>query len=204
MLARRIVWFILAILVFVPACDEDVTGSQSPGVPASNVVLVETSMGRFAIELYPDQAPVTVDNFLNYVSEGFYDSLAFHRVISSFVIQGGGFTADMEERPPHDPIINEADNGLKNLRGAVAMVRYSDPQSARSQFFINVVDNPFLDHRDDTTAGFGYAVFGRVVSGMDVVDAISSVPTGTRNGFNDVPVVPVVILTVARTRLFWR
>jgi cyclophilin family peptidyl-prolyl cis-trans isomerase len=110
----------------------------------------------------------------------------------------------MEERPPHDPIINEAANGLKNLRGTVAMVRSSDPQSARSQFFINVVDNAFLDHRDNTTAGYGYAVFGRVVSGMDVVDAISSVPTGTKNGFNDVPVVPVVILTVARTRLFWR
>lgn len=155
-------------------------------------------MGDFVIELFPDDAPETVTNFLRYVSEDYYEGLTIHRVIQGFVIQGGGFTPDMVPRPAHDPIVNEAANGLKNLRGAVAMARTSDPNSARSQFFINLVDNAILDHRDETIQGYGYAVFGYVIAGMDVVDAISIVATGPQNGFDDVPVTPVVIVRMTQ------
>jgi peptidyl-prolyl cis-trans isomerase A (cyclophilin A) len=158
--------------------------------PAPRVAL-ETTQGRIVIELAPKEAPKTVDNFLAYVKAGHYDGTVFHRVIPSFMIQGGGFGADMSERPTRAPIPLESRNGLKNERGTVAMARRSDPDSATAQFFINVVDNPRLDY--PSFDGNGYAVFGKVVEGMDVVDRIRDVPTETRGPHQNVPVKPVTI-----------
>ncbi len=156
-------------------------------------VALHTRMGSIVIELFPDKAPRTVENFLRYAREGFYDGTIFHRVIPGFVIQGGGLTRELRPKPTRPPVPNEAANGLSNRRGTVAMARARAVDSATSQFFINLADNTFLDHRDNTPRGFGYAVFGRVVSGMAVVDAIASVPTGTVRGFRNVPLEPVVI-----------
>lgn len=153
------------------------------------VVVIETSLGDITVELYPDRAPVTVDNFLAYVKAGFYNGTIFHRVIRGFMIQGGGLTPDLQRKPTRPPIKNEATNGLKNTRGAIAMARTAEVDSATSQFFINTVDNPFLDHKSPDPKGYGYAVFGRVIGGMDVVDRIEQVKTGP----GDVPVEPVVI-----------
>jgi peptidyl-prolyl cis-trans isomerase B (cyclophilin B) len=151
------------------------------------------------IELYPDKAPDTVSNFLAYVDEGYYDGTIFHRVISNFMIQGGGFTADMREKETRDPVKNEADNGLGNERGAIAMARTSDPHSATSQFFINTGSaNKFLDHRGKTSQGWGYCAFGRVIDGMGVVDEISGSQTGSRGMHQDVPVEAIVIQSVRR------
>ena len=159
------------------------------------VVLLETSAGNIKIALDPDKAPVSVKNFLAYVKEGHYDGLIFHRVIRDFMIQGGGFTKEMRERrPAHPPIKNEAGNGLKNERGTVAMARTGVVDSATAQFFINVVSNDFLNHVDDTPRGYGYAVFGKVIEGMDVVDKIRAVPTGRFSMFQDVPKQPVTII----------
>jgi cyclophilin family peptidyl-prolyl cis-trans isomerase len=159
------------------------------------VVLLETSMGNVKVELYPDKAPITVKNFLMYVKEGHYDGLVFHRVIRDFMIQGGGFTPDMKEkRPAHPPIRNEAGNGLRNDRGTIAMARTAVVDSATAQFFINVVNNDFLNHTNKTPQGFGYAVFGKVVEGMDVVDKIRNVSTGSAGRFQDVPKDHVAIL----------
>jgi peptidyl-prolyl cis-trans isomerase B (cyclophilin B) len=189
---------VAAALLGASACDgDDPYRSVSP-LPTGYHVFLETSMGDMVIELYPDDAPQTVANFLDYVTEGYYDSLVFHRVIRYFVIQSGAYTADLVARPANEPIFNEAANGLSNARGTIAMARPIDPHSATSQFFINVADNPFLDHRDDTAAGYGYCVFGRVVSGMAVADSISAVPTGSQDGFPDVPVTPIVILKATR------
>jgi len=154
------------------------------------MVVFETSMGAFTIELYPAEAPVTVENFLQYVDDGFFDGTIFHRVIPNFVIQGGGFTEEMKQKPTRATIKNEADNGLKNLRGTLSMARTSDVNSATSQFFVNLADNAFLNHgaRD-----FGYAVFAKVVEGLDIVDAIAGVKTGTKGGHQDVPLEPVVV-----------
>ncbi len=158
------------------------------------VVSIHTSKGIIKIELYPDKAPITVSNFLHYVKEGFYDGLIFHRAIKGFMIQGGGFTPDMKEKPPSKgPIKNEAGNGLRNLKGTISMARTMVVDSATAQFFINVVDNSFLDHRDETAKGFGYAVFGKVTKGMDVVDKIVASPTHTAGMHNDVPIEPIVI-----------
>lgn len=157
---------------------------------ATPQVEVKTNMGTMVIELYPDRAPETVKNFLQYVQSGFYNGTVFHRVIPGFMIQGGGFTADFQQKPPREPIRNEASNGLKNIAGAIAMARTSDPHSATSQFFINVVDNPMLDFREGNA---GYAVFGKVVSGMDVAQKIVNVPTTVRGPHQNVPVKPVVI-----------
>ena len=154
-------------------------------------VAVETTQGRIVLELAPKEAPKTVDNFLTYVKAGHYDGTVFHRVIPTFMIQGGGFSADMTERPTRAPIPLESRNGLKNERGAVAMARRSDPNSATAQFFINVVDNPRLDYQ--SFDGNGYAVFGKVVEGMDVVDKIREVPTGSRGGHQNFPESPVTI-----------
>jgi peptidyl-prolyl cis-trans isomerase B (cyclophilin B) len=161
-------------------------------------VVVETSKGRIVIELFPQKAPATVQNFLAYVDAGFYTGTVFHRVIPNFMIQGGGLTADMQKKPTEKPVANEADNGLKNTRGSVAMARTSEPHSATSQFFINTADNEFLNHRGKTPQGWGYAVFGRIAEGMSVVDAISGVKTGSSGMFQDVPVEPVVIEKVQR------
>ena len=165
--------------------------------PAGNPqVLVETSKGNITLELLPAEAPLSVENFLNYVKTGAYDGTIFHRVIPGFMIQGGGFDADMVQKPRNAPIRNEANNRLRNLRGTLAMARTGDPHSATSQFFINVNDNDSLNFSMESGAGWGYAVFGKVVAGMDVADAIVAVPRGTRAGFRDVPLEPVVIKSV--------
>ena len=156
-------------------------------------VLVRTTQGDFTIELDAGKAPVTVENFLGYVRDGFYDGTIFHRVIDGFMIQGGGFTADMRQKPTRDPIANEAGNGLRNERGTIAMARTQVVNSATAQFFINVVDNDFLNHRDPSPMGFGYAVFGRVVEGMETIEKIRKVPTGNQAGHADVPAEAVTI-----------
>ncbi|TFH87833.1 peptidyl-prolyl cis-trans isomerase [Billgrantia azerbaijanica] len=157
-------------------------------------VILHTSHGEIAIELFQEQAPQSVNNFLTYVQAGHYDGTLFHRVIDGFMIQGGGFDEAFRQKPTRDPIPNEADNGLSNERGTLAMARTGDPHSATSQFFINVADNAFLDHRSpDSGQTWGYAVFGRVVDGMEVVDAIKAVPTGSHGPFRDVPQEAVVI-----------
>ncbi len=157
------------------------------------VVRMTTSLGVVEMELLPDKAPATVKNFLDYVAAGHYDGTLFHRVIPGFMIQGGGFEPGMRQKPTREPVRNEADNGLKNVRGSVAMARTLEPHSATAQFFINVADNDFLDHRDKTQRGWGYAVFGRVTKGMEVVDRIVSVPTTTVGPHQDVPRTDVVI-----------
>ena len=161
-------------------------------------VLLETSKGNIEIELYSDKAPITVGNFLRYVDEGFYDGTIFHRVINSFMIQGGGFDAQMNKKTVHESIQNEADNRLKNERGTLAMARTGDPHSATAQFFINHVDNDFLNHKDRSTRGWGYCVFGRVTKGMKTVDAIADVFTTTVNGMKNVPEETVMINKASR------
>jgi peptidyl-prolyl cis-trans isomerase A (cyclophilin A)/peptidyl-prolyl cis-trans isomerase B (cyclophilin B) len=156
----------------------------------------KTSKGTFTVQLFDKQAPITVENFLRYADEGFFDGTIFHRVIPGFMIQGGGLTPDMDNKKGHAPIKNEATNGLKNKRGTLSMARTNDINSATSQFFINVVDNDFLDHKG--ASNYGYAVFGRIDSGMDVVDAIAAVKTGNRGGHADVPVESIVIESVKR------
>ncbi|WP_298269118.1 peptidylprolyl isomerase [Geobacter sp.] len=156
-------------------------------------VLVETSMGNITIELFRDKAPISVRNFLSYVKDGYYDGLIFHRVIKGFMVQGGGLDENMQPKKTKFAIKNEAANGLKNTRGTLAMARTAVVDSATSQFFINLVDNAFLDYKGKTPDLFGYAVFGQVVEGMDVVDAIAQVKTGNRAGHSDVPVENVFI-----------
>ena len=156
-------------------------------------VKLVTSKGEIVLELDAENAPVTTDNFLRYVKDGFYDGTVFHRVIDGFMIQGGGMKPNMFEKKTREPIKNEADNGLKNERGTVAMARTQVVDSATSQFFINLADNDFLNHQGKTPAGYGYAVFGRVVEGMDTVDAIAKVRTGHKGMHQDVPVQPVSI-----------
>ncbi|MDA8414495.1 MAG: peptidylprolyl isomerase [Desulfobacteraceae bacterium] len=156
---------------------------------------METSMGNVKMELFEAEAPISVKNFLAYVNNGHYNGTIFHRVIANFMIQGGGFTADFKSKPTRAAIKNEAGNGLKNQRGTLAMARTGVVDSAMAQFFINVANNDFLNHRDNTQQGFGYAVFGKVVEGMDVVDKIAAVKTVTR-GFPDVPEKPVVIKSI--------
>jgi peptidyl-prolyl cis-trans isomerase B (cyclophilin B) len=170
-----------------------VAGSARAAEKEKPMVKLETSMGEIVIELYPDKAPDTVANFLAYVKDGFYDGTIFHRVIDGFMIQGGGMTADMKEKQTKAPVKNEADNGLKNEAYTLAMARTQDPHSATAQFFINVAGNGFLDHKGKSIQTWGYAVFGKVVSGQDVVDKIKAVPTGNRGFHQDVPVAPVVI-----------
>jgi peptidyl-prolyl cis-trans isomerase B (cyclophilin B) len=160
-------------------------------------VSIETTMGTIVVELFADKAPETVANFMEYVNDGFFDGTIFHRVIPGFMIQGGGFTADMSQKATRDPIRNEANNGLSNEVGTLAMARTPNPHSATAQFFINVKHNRFLDFQSETQQGWGYAVFGRVVEGMDVVKAIEQVPTGTHGMHQDVPVEPVVMTRAA-------
>ncbi len=168
---------------------------------AKEVVVIETGKGAITVELDEVNAPISVKNFLAYVDQGFYKETIFHRVIPGFMIQGGGLTAELQTRPPTNaPIKNEAGNGLKNLRGTIAMARTGIVDSATSQFFINLVDNKSLDHRDQSSSGFGYAVFGKVVGGMDVVDKIAATPTGLKNRFSDVPLETVVIKEVRRVK----
>jgi peptidyl-prolyl cis-trans isomerase B (cyclophilin B) len=159
-------------------------------------VLMTTTVGPMTLELDRDNAPKTVDNFLSYVADGFYDGTIFHRVIDNFMIQGGGFTADMEQKDTKAPVENEANNGLRNNRGTIAMARTQDPHSATAQFFINVQDNDFLNHTGENIQGWGYAVFGKVTDGEDVLDKIRCVQTGGQGGHQDVPVEPIIIESV--------
>ncbi len=161
-------------------------------------VTIRTNYGEIQVELFNEQAPATVKNFLSYVDRGFYNGTIFHRVIPNFMIQGGGYTPGMVEKATMAPVRNEAGNGLPNRRGTLAMARTMDPHSATAQFFINVVDNPFLNYRSPDPRGFGYCVFGRVISGIDVVDRIKSVATKNAGLHQDVPVRDVVINSIAR------
>jgi peptidyl-prolyl cis-trans isomerase B (cyclophilin B) len=178
------------VLAVVGAGSAD---AQAAAPKANPRVALETSKGKIVLELYPDKAPKSVENFLQYVRSGFYDGVIFHRVIPGFMIQGGGFTADMTQKPTKGSIQNEADNGLRNERGTIAMARTGDPHSASAQWFINVANNRSLDHTAKTPQGWGYAVFGKVVEGMDVVDAIVGVRTTQKGPYGDVPVEPIVI-----------
>lgn len=173
--------------------DDNGGATEADLVPAGPVVAMRTSLGDLRIELFPDDAPETAANFLEYVEDGFYDGTIFHRVVRGFVIQGGGFTAEMEEKDTRPPIRNEATNGLRNRRGTLAMARTGDPHSASAQFFVNTKDNAVLNHTGQDTRGWGYAVFGRVISGMETVDRIEASAVVSRAGFNDVPDTPVVI-----------
>jgi len=159
------------------------------------MITFETSHGTFTVELFENEAPVTVENFLRYVDDGHYDGTIFHRIVPRFVIQGGGLAADFSSRKTRAPIRNEAKNGLKNTRGSLSMARTSDVNSATSQFFINLADNAFLDHGE---RDYGYAVFGRISDGMDVVDKIAAVRTGRRKGYDDAPLEDVVIISARR------
>lgn len=184
---RKTLMIILAMLILI---------GLGEAWAASPRVEMDTSMGVIVIELSPHRAPQTVENFLQYVNDKFYDDTIFHRVIPNFMIQGGGLEVTMQRKITRAPIKNEADNGLKNRKGSIAMARTGDPHSATSQFFINTKDNPNLDHRGKTAQGWGYCVFGRVVKGMDVVSAIEAVKTGSKKGFRDVPRKPVIIRSV--------
>ncbi len=181
-------------LVAALCCVLGMLAGPAAAVADSPVVRLETSHGDIRMELNREKAPMTVANFLQYVESGFFDGTIFHRVIRGFMIQGGGYTPDYQRKPTGDPIRNEADNGLRNDRGTVAMARTAEPHSATAQFFINVADNAFLNHQAKTRRGWGYAVFGRVVEGMDTVEAIESLPTGAGGPFpKDVPAEAVVI-----------
>jgi peptidyl-prolyl cis-trans isomerase B (cyclophilin B) len=175
-----------------PAASPKSAGAAT--APAANPrVALDTNKGRIVIELYADKAPKTVKNFLDYVKAGHYNNTIFHRVIPGFMIQGGGFTPDMSEKPTRGPIQNEADNQVLNQRGTLAMARTGDPNSATAQFFINLANNGFLNFTSKTPAGWGYTVFGNVVEGMDVVDAIAQLPTTTKGMYENVPTQAVVI-----------
>jgi len=156
-------------------------------------VIIETTMGNITVELDADKAPVGTENFIHYVMDGFFNGTLFHRIIPNFMVQGGGMLPGMEDKPSGEPIENEADNGLKNERGTLAYARTMDPHSATTQFFINLKDNSFLDHTGKDAQGWGYAVFGKVVDGMDVVDAMAKVETTNRRGHQDVPVEDILI-----------
>ena len=178
---KRLLILLIALLIAAPA------------LAANPKVELKTSLGTLVIELYPENAPKTIDNFLQYVKDGFYDGTIFHRVIPGFMIQGGGFTANLQQKPTRPPIRNEAGNGLRNAVGTVAMARTADPHSATAQFFINVSDNDFLDFKSADDKGYGYTVFGRIASGMEVVQKIVQVPTATLGPHQNVPRQPVVI-----------
>ncbi len=187
-------WFAFAAAGFFAAS----MALQAAGNPQ---VLLKTSKGDITIELFQDKAPISVKNFLSYVDEKYYDGTIFHRIIRGFMVQGGGMTADMHEKSGKPPIKNEAGNGLKNLRGTLAMARTPEIDSATCQFFINLVDNAFLDHEKGNPDKFGYAVFGKVVAGMDVVDAIAAVPTGSKGMHRDVPREPITIISATRVEV---
>jgi len=194
-LSRHLYQMLTAAIVLIFVVSGLPAGAQAPK-SKKPVVVIETSMGDITVELDKEKAPKTVENFLSYVKEDFYKDTIFHRVIPGFMIQGGGFTADMKRKPTKPPIPNEAGNGLKNVRGAIAMARTAEVHSATAQFFIDVADKPQLDYRGETPDAFGYAVFGKVVSGMAIVDRIENTATGTRGSFQNVPIVPVVIKSI--------
>ena len=194
MLSISDVWGLKSLLAALLTCAVALSfGSGAEAVQKPVRVKLTTTMGDIILELYPDKAPVTVANFLQYVKDGFYNGTVFHRVIDGFMIQGGGLDANLQKKPTRAPIQNEGDNGLKNEPYTIAMARTSDPNSATSQFFINVADNKSLNHRAKTATDWGYTVFGSVVQGKDVVDKIKAVSTGTQGMYENVPQTPVVI-----------
>lgn len=183
--------FLVLIAVLIMGCAKMADETKK------EIAVIDTSMGIIKVELDRQNAPLTVNNFVNYANNKFYDRLIFHRVMAGFMIQGGGLDENLSQKDAYASLVkNEAKNGLKNLRGTIAMARTSMIDSATSQFFINVIDNSFLDHKDETPRGYGYAVFGKVVKGMDVVDAISMVETGSKNGFDDVPLETIKINSI--------
>ncbi len=190
---RRLNKLIVVFFVFVAF---NITCIQLNSLYANPKVLIETSEGDITAELYEKEAPVTVKNFLSYVSDGFYNNLIFHRVIPDFMIQGGGFDSKMKQKPVKDPIKNEARRGLNNKRGTLAMARTNVVNSATAQFFVNLVDNDFLNHKDNSASGFGYAVFGEVTEGMDIVDKIGRTRTHAFGMFRDVPINHITIKSV--------
>lgn len=184
----RVICFLAVCLAFAGAGN-----AQAAAKAADPVVKLETSLGDILLQLNPAKAPITTANFIQYVKSGHYDGTVFHRVIKNFMIQGGGLNQDLHEKRTLAPIRNEANNGLKNRKYTIAMARTNDPHSASSQFFINTRDNDFLDFKAQTPQGWGYAVFGKVIGGQDVVDKIENVRTGNKSGYQDVPQEPVVI-----------
>lgn len=190
----RILALLLLALPLVAVADTRADEANDNEQSENPSVILHTNHGAITIELFEDKAPKSVENFLQYARDGHYDDTLFHRVISNFMIQGGGFDTDFNQKPTREPITNEADNGLKNTRGTLAMARTNDPHSATSQFFINVTDNAFLDHRGKHSGqSWGYAVFGQVTDGMDVVDSIREVATGRQGPHENVPNDPVII-----------
>ena len=188
---QRFSLYIVSLLIIM--CCSTFVAHASQQMGNKVMIKLSTSMGEIMLELDAENAPITVENFLSYVDSGHYDNTIFHRVIPGFVIQGGGLVSGMQEKKTGTPIQNEADNGLKNLTGSICMARTNDPHSATSQFFINLKDNHFLDYKEKTESGWGYAVFGRVVSGMDVVEKVAAVDTGTVGYHSDVPLEDVVL-----------
>jgi len=184
--------FILAALIL------SISNMLIAAESANPIVVMETNKGTVRIELWADKAPITVANFLRYTDASFYNGLVFHRVIPGFMIQGGGFNPAMVQSSTYEPIKNEATAELKNVRGTLAMARTQVVDSATSQFFINLVDNTFLDHTDESARGFGYAAFGEVIEGMEIMDQIATVPTGNSQGHQNVPLEPVVITSMRR------
>lgn len=182
---------ILSTLLCICATTTFATETKMSETPSK--IKLTTTLGSIIVQLNTAKAPLSSANFLTYVNEGFYNGTIFHRVIKGFMAQGGGFDATLKQKATHAPIKNEADNGLTNKRGTLAMARTNDPNSATAQFFINYKDNTFLDHTSPSPSGWGYAVFGEVVEGMDVVDAMAQQPTGNRNGYDDVPKTDIVI-----------
>lgn len=184
---------LLSLLLAIPLMVSSLATAQD-----NPIVVMETNKGTIKIELWTDKAPISVENFLRYTDNGFFDGLVFHRVIPGFMVQGGGFNTDMVKKSTYEPIKNEASAAVPNDRGTLAMARTNVVDSATAQFFVNLVDNDFLNQTDKTPRGFGYAVFGEVIEGMDVVDTIAAVPTGTTNGLQNVPTEPVIITSAKR------
>jgi len=187
---------ILSLVLFTSVKGEKTMNDETSNNP---VVIIETTMGNITVELDAENAPNSTANFLAYVEDGYFTDTTFHRVIPNFMVQGGGITADMSDKPSkRAPIQNEANNGLKNDRGTLAMARTNDPHSATSQFFINHKDNSFLNHQSETSQGWGYAVFGKVTDGMDIVDDMAAVKTGNKGGHGDVPLETITITGVSK------
>jgi cyclophilin family peptidyl-prolyl cis-trans isomerase len=184
---------LLAILLTIPLLVSSLSLAQD-----NPIVVIQTNKGAISVELWADKAPISVENFLRYTDSNFFDGMVFHRVIPGFMIQGGGFSPDMVQKSTYDAIKNEASASVPNDRGTLAMARTNVVDSATAQFFVNLVDNDFLNHTDETQRGFGYAVFGEVIEGMDVVDTIAKVETATTKGFQNVPTEPVVITSAKR------
>jgi cyclophilin family peptidyl-prolyl cis-trans isomerase len=183
--------FIFSMMLLLTTTLSFATENKMSDTPSK--VKLTTSLGEIVIQLNPEKAPISSANFLTYVNEGFYNGTIFHRIIPGFMAQGGGFDTDFNQKAVHDPIKNEADNGLPNKRGTIAMARTNVPDSATAQFFINYKDNSFLNYSSPTTSGWGYAVFGEVIEGMDIVDEMAKQPTGNRGGHQDVPKTNIVI-----------